>query len=54
MNRIDRIRNMAAEELAKDIIEHNITDEFCKGICRVDDCPHPVECCVRWLEEEVD
>ena len=33
MKRIDRIRTMTTEEIAKKIIKLNITDEYCKGDC---------------------
>lgn len=56
MKRIDKIRHLSAEELARLIIDNNITDEFCKGnykgIKCEDDCCHDVECCMKWLEEE--
>lgn len=31
-------------------------DGYCKSECDADlgDCPHPLECCVRWLGEEVE
>jgi hypothetical protein len=54
MRRIDYIRNMSVEELAKAIIDHSITDEFCDSSCGCeDDCPHDVECCVIWLSGEM-
>lgn len=56
MKRIDKIRHLSAEELARLIIDHNITDDFCKGNYKgiecEDDCQHDIECCVKWFEEE--
>lgn len=52
MKRIDYIRNMPVEEIAKIIIAKNIADDFCKSDCGDEDCMHDVECCVRWLEQE--
>lgn len=55
MQRIDYIRAMTIKEMAEAIIEHNITDAFCKSDCeQEDECPHAVECCVRWLGEADD
>jgi hypothetical protein len=54
MRRIDLIKNMKPEEIAKEIIKLDITDAFCKGDCGEEDgCPHDVDCCIKWLEEEV-
>lgn len=56
MTRIDKIRSMTTEEIAQQIIKYNIIDDFCKSDC--DDpefgCPHATECCVKWLNEEVE
>lgn len=54
MKRIDRIRSMSVDEMAKLIVESNTTDAFCKSDCGLDDCTHPVECCKCWLESEVN
>ncbi len=53
MTRIERLRTMATEEMAREIIKLNFTDEYCKGDCKEDeDCLHELECCIRWLKEE--
>ena len=60
MKRIDRIRTMTTEEIAKEIIKLNITDEYCKGDCedvwgaKEVRCKEDLElkCCIRWLEKE--
>jgi hypothetical protein len=59
MTRIERIRNMTIEEMAEKIIKKNITNDYCKGDCNdeCDDgfvCPHELECCIQWLESEVE
>ncbi len=62
MTRIEKIRNMPIEEMAKAIIRLNVTDEYCKSDCEgVQDIdgegclPGPEkECCMRWLEEDVE
>ncbi len=57
MTRIERIKSMSIEDIAKMIVDDDLTAEFCKSDCSDTDdydCPHPVECCVRWLNEEVD
>jgi len=54
MTRIERIRNMTVKEIAKVIIDNNITDEFCRSQCENDEeCLHDLECCIKWLEMEV-
>jgi len=53
MKRIDYIRAMKVRELAKAIIENNVTDDFCKSDCgNEEDCPQGIECCVKWLNED--
>lgn len=57
VTRIERIRAMPTEELAKLIVDSNVTDDFCQSDCGdIDDptwqCNHAVECCVRWLNED--
>jgi len=62
MKRIDKIKNMTTEEIAKKIIKLNITDEYCKSDCedvwdvKEARCQNELElkCCTRWLEEEVE
>lgn len=55
MTRYEKIKSMDVEELANVIISDDIyIDDFCKGECDLDDgCPHPEECCKKWLLEEV-
>ena len=57
MTKYEQIKNMDTEQIAKIIIEHNITDEFCKSDCEgCDDenfeCLHELECCINWLNAE--
>lgn len=47
----ERIKYLTIEELAEKIIKANITDQYCKCDCYSDDCPHELECCIRWLSE---
>lgn len=47
---------MDVDELAKAIINDDTYygDEYCKSNCGFDDdCPHPEECCKKWLMEEI-
>jgi hypothetical protein len=54
MKRIDYIRSMSVEELAKAIIDNSITDEFCDGSCGYEnDCPHDLDCCIIWLGKDI-
>ena len=70
MTRIERIRNMTVEEIAKAIRHYNITDDYCKSDCewaqsmendtfsvtiiKSIDENECLKCCVRWLESEVE
>ena len=50
-------KKMDVDELAKAIINEDdyYGDEYCKSNCGFEDeCPHPEECCKKWLMEEVD
>ncbi|HHY27184.1 MAG TPA: hypothetical protein GX523_10675 [Desulfitobacterium dehalogenans] len=53
----EKVKSMSVEELAKEIIRLDITDEFCDNSCCSGEaeieCPHDVECCVRWLNKEI-
>ncbi len=57
--RLDGIKAMTAEQIAKTIYEYDITDDFCKGDCREanSEAMNPekescIACCVKWLNEE--
>jgi len=67
--RLDKVKSLSAEQIAKFIIDKDILSDaepgqhFCKGDCDwgesmdIDDGPDEKEClrcCVRWLNEEVD
>jgi len=60
MTRIERIRNMTVEEIAKAIRHYNITDNYCKSDCEwaqsmendTFDENECLKCCARWLESE--
>lgn len=61
ISRINRIRTMTTEEMARVIIDANITDKYCKSDCEPGEdfeatgCCFPTDelkCCVRWLHEE--
>lgn len=57
MNRYEKIKSTIVEELAKIIVSNDkiCIDDFCKGDCNCDwDCPHPEECCKKWLLEELN
>lgn len=64
MNNIEKIQGMSIEELAKLIIgiEKLELDVFCKSDCKGDFenddpdkmCPHPMQCCEKWLMEDVN
>jgi len=54
MRRIDYIRAMTVKEMAKAIVENNLTDEYCrdgKSGCELARTPC-VQCCMKWLEED--
>lgn len=58
MTRYEQIKAMSMQEMAEAIIKHTDIDDYCLGDCDGDmkdytDCKHPVECCIRWLNEEV-
>lgn len=60
MTRLEYIRSMSAEEMAKEICERSITDKFCKSDCEwsqsleyEQDRSDCIKCCVRWLNEQV-
>jgi hypothetical protein len=57
MTRFDFLKFLSIEDTAKMIVENNLTNSFCKNECEIDfdieDCLHPIECCIRWLKEEV-
>ena len=53
MKRIDYIRKMPIEEIAKAIIKYVATSAYCDSSCgNEDSCFHETECCIRWLESE--
>ena len=51
LTRYERIKYMSIEEVAEKILEHQITDKYCKSDCDSNDCLHELECCIRWLSE---
>lgn len=63
MKRIDYIRNMSTEEIAKSIrdIANLELDDYCKNTCDFsenfegdpidEEC---TDCCIKWLNEEVE
>ena len=55
MNRHEYLKSLSIEDVAKMIVEEDLTDSFCKSDCENSDdqCLHPVGCCVKWLNEEV-
>lgn len=55
MKRIDKIRTMSIEELAEKIIEMPAgTYDYCKSDCNDFECTQEKQCCIDWLNEEVD
>lgn len=57
MRRIDKLRAMSVEDVAKVILDSDcLYDDYCKSDCNIDDeditdkdC---LACVVKWLEEE--
>ena len=56
MRRIDMLRAMSVEDIAKMIYYSNYCDDYCKSDCNI---PHKditdkdcLACVVKWLEEE--
>lgn len=56
MRRIDKLRAMSVEDVAKMIFYSNCCDDYCKSDCNIPcrditdkDC---LACVVKWLEEE--
>jgi hypothetical protein len=56
MRRIDNLRAMSVEDVAKLIYYSNCCDDYCKSDCNI---PHKditdkdcLACVVKWLEEE--
>jgi len=54
MTRVEYIRSIPIGELAQIIIDKSITDEYCKSDCGKNGCPHEKDCCIRWLNEDVE
>lgn len=59
MTRYEKLKNLTLLQVAEFIVKDNLTDQFCKSDCDVDSedlhvdcCPHPLECCIKWLNEE--
>lgn len=53
MTRYDLIKSMSIDEMARQIIKLNITDEFCDSACgNEEECLHDVECCIKWLKSD--
>ena len=58
ITKYEKVKSMTIEEMAHEIIELEFTDAYCKSDCSSADeddydCPHSIECCVKWLNEEV-
>ena len=56
MSRIDKLRAMSVEDIAKLIYYSNCCDDYCKSDCGID-CKELTDhdcwaCVVKWLEEE--
>ena len=61
MTRYERLKAMSIEEVAAEIIRLRVTDDYCKSDCVeaenidcMDCCRYELECCIRWLNEEVE
>ena len=54
----DETHEIAIHNIVADFIVNNgdiYIDDFCKSECVLDDnCPHPEQCCKKWLLEEVE
>lgn len=61
MTRYECIKAMSVEQMAAEIIRLGChTEKYCKSDCAeaesidcMDCCRYDLECCVRWLNEEV-
>ena len=58
MRRIDKLRAMSVEDVAKMMYYSNCCDDYCKSDCGIDykeltyhDC---LACVVKWLEEKIE
>lgn len=57
MTRIEMIKNMSTKDMAEKICDMDFTSAHCNSDCKLDSCDrgqHEMECCIRWLNEEVD
>lgn len=56
MKRIEAIRTMTVEEMAREIVKLNFTPEFCKSDCTWEEpiCQNALGCCITWLNEEME
>lgn len=57
MTRIEMIKNMSTKDMAEKICDMNFTSDYCNSDCKLYSCnggQHEIECCIRWLNEEVD
>ena len=55
MRRIDKLRAMSVEDVAKMIFYSNCCDDYCKSDCNIPTRTLPIrlrQCVVKWLEEE--
>ena len=58
MKRIDYIRTLSVEEVAKKIRDVVELNDFCKSDCGESEDHEPeesecVKCCIKWLESEI-
>ena len=54
MTRYEMITKMSVKQLAQKVIGLSITDSYCKSDCGNDeDCTHELDCCIKWLNEDV-
>lgn len=54
MTRLEKIRAMTVREIAEILIKDNAyAEEYCKSDCEEEECLHELECCIKWLKEDV-
>lgn len=53
MTRYEMITKMSVKQLAQKVIDLQVTDSYCKSNCNEEDCPYELDCCIKWLNEDV-
>jgi len=58
LTRFEELKSLTIDEAAELIVRINFTDDYCKGDCPPGPdgeilCDVEIECCKRWLKEEI-